>query len=122
MPLQRCTNRTLDAGQPAVFPLKAHTHPQAQQHKMALCFALSLHRSPQTGMFERRVAVVGQLAGAPRLLLASCPSGAGTQPGASNRCQVGQWSSGGRLAAQEKQSRVTADLQPCTTTAYDQNI
>lgn len=29
------------------------------------------------------------LAGAPRLLLAFCPSGAGTQPEASYRCQVG---------------------------------
>lgn len=41
------------------------------------------------------------------VLLASCPSRAGTQPGVSCRSQMGQRSSGGWLAEPEKQSRPT---------------
>lgn len=82
-------------------------HPPARQHKRTLCFAFS-HRSPQTRMFERRAVVAGRAPPPPPpVLLASCPSRAGTQPGVSCRSQMGQRSSGGWLAEPEKQSRPT---------------
>lgn len=89
------------------------THPQAQRHKWSLCFAFSHHRL-ETGMFERQAAVVGR----GPLTAASCPSGAGSQPGASYRCQMGHWSSEGWLAGYEKQSRKTIDPQPCKIAIY----
>lgn len=63
-----------------------------------------------------------RLAGAPALLLASCPSGAGTKPGASYWCQVGHRSSEGSLAAAreaiENDYRPTR-LQPLSVMKWD---
>lgn len=110
---------------------------QNHQHWAASCVSTQckhIHRPSSTkGVFvlhflstsHRQECLRGKqqwLAGAPRLLLASCPSRAGTQPGASHPCQMGHWSSKGRLAAQEEQSRTTLDLQPCQITINEQTM